>query len=137
MNKTVPTAIAPSAFIDQIEHEVRQADARVLLEFLERISGFKPKMWGASLIGYGAYHYKYESGREGDSCRIGFSPRNANLVVYIMPGYSDFSKQLSKLGKHKLGKSCLYINKLADVDMAILEEICIQSLDIMAEKYPL
>lgn len=138
MNKTVPdTALNPRDFIETIEHEVRRADAYILLEFLTRISGYEPVMWGKTLIGFGQYHYKYDSGREGDSLRIGFSPRKANLVVYIMPGYFDFSDELAKLGKHKLGKSCLYINKLADIDMDVLEDICRQSLDIMAKKYPL
>lgn len=137
MNKTVPDKnISPEEFISQIEHKTRKADAEVLLKFMSRISGYKPVMWGTSLIGYGEYHYKYDSGREGDSFRIGFSPRKANLVVYIMPGYQDFDAYLSRLGKHKIGKACLYINKLADIDMDVFEELCIRGLEIMDEKYP-
>ncbi len=137
MNKTVPDKnLSPAEFISQIEHKTRKADAEVLLQFMSRISGYKPVMWGTSLIGYGEYHYKYDSGREGDSFRIGFSPRKANLVVYIMPGYQDFDAYLSRLGKHKIGKACLYINKLADIDMDVFEELCIRGLEIMDEKYP-
>ena len=92
-------------------------------------------MWGASLIGYGRYHYKYDSGREGDMLITGFSPRKANLVLYIMPGYRDLSDKLARLGKHKIGKSCLYINKLADIDMDVLREIVEDGLAYMKENY--
>lgn len=137
MNKTSPdTSLTAEAFIATVENKVRKADALTLLGFMTRISGFEPVMWGKSLIGFGQYHYKYESGREGDAMRIGFSPRKANLVIYIMPGYQGFDENLSRLGKYKLGKSCLYINKLADIDLFVLEEICRESLDIMAHKYP-
>lgn len=136
-NKTQPTTIKPADFIDSVEHPVRRDDARALLALMERISGWEAQMWGPAIIGFGSYHYKYESGREGDSMRTGFSPRKANMAVYIMPGYSDYAEMLARLGKHKLGKSCLYINKLADVDMAVLEEIIRAGLDDMAERYPL
>lgn len=137
MNKTSPDkSLTVEAFIATVENKVRKADALTLLGFMTRISGFEPVMWGKSLIGFGQYHYKYESGREGDAMRIGFSPRKANLVIYIMPGYQGFDENLSRLGKYKLGKSCLYINKLADIDLFVFEEICRESLDIMAHKYP-
>lgn len=135
-NKTQPTEASPQDFIAAVEHPVRRADAEVLLEMMTRITGWEPKMWGPSLIGFGAYHYKYESGREGDFMRTGFSPRKANQVIYIMPGYTDFSPILDRLGKYKKGKSCLYINKLADVDMDVLEELIRAGLADMAEKYP-
>ena len=138
MNKTVPDdGFLPRDFIASIEHKTRKADAEFLLGFMHDISGYPPVMWGNSIIGYGKYHYKYESGREGDFMRIGFSPRKANMVLYIMPGYRDLSEPLSRLGKHKIGKSCLYINKLDDIDVTVLEEICRDSLKVMAEKYPL
>ncbi len=136
-NKTQPTAIKPAEFVEAVEHPLRREDARTLLALMTRITGWDPQMWGPAIIGFGTYHYKYESGREGDFMRTGFSPRKANMVVYIMPGYSNYADKLARLGKHKLGKSCLYINKLADVDMSVLEEIIRAGLDDMAKKYPL
>ena len=136
-NKTQPSATSASEFIASIEHPTRRADAETMLAVMQRITGWQPRMWGPSIIGFGEYHYKYESGREGDFMRTGFSPRKANLVLYIMPGYADYSDKLARLGKHKIGKSCLYINKLADIDMAVLEEIIEAGLDDMARKYPL
>ncbi|WP_291844855.1 DUF1801 domain-containing protein [Maricaulis sp.] len=136
-NKTQPTDIAPVDFIAGIEHPTRRADAEALLALMTRITGWEPQMWGPAMIGFGTYHYKYESGREGDFMRTGFSPRKTSMVVYIMPGYTDHTDKLARLGKHKLGKSCLYINKLADVDTAVLEAIIRAGLDDMAKKYPL
>lgn len=136
-NKTRPTEQSPEDFIASVEHDTRRADARTLLDLMRKITGWEARMWGPAIIGFGEYHYKYESGREGDFMRTGFSPRKANMVVYIMPGYTDFSEILGRLGKHKLGKSCLYINKLADVDMGVLEELIRAGLDDMEKKYPL
>ena len=122
-NKTRPTEILPEDFLASVEHPQRREDGFILLELFRRASGMQAKMWGPSIIGFGRYHYRYESGREGEHLMTGFSPRKSALSVYIMPGYRDLSPQLSRLGKHKIGKSCLYINKLADVDLAVLEEI--------------
>ena len=135
-NKTVKTEQSPADFLAAIEPASKKDDCLVLLSLLEELSGRLPKMWGASIIGFGDYHYKYDSGREGDSFRVGFSPRAKNITIYIMPGYQDFDKYLAKLGKHKTGKSCLYINKLSDVDMTILRQIIIKGLKIMDKKYP-
>jgi uncharacterized protein DUF1801 len=135
-NKTKPTEVSPEAFIADVAHPVRRADALVLLDMMRRLSGEEPRMWGPSIIGYGQYHYKYDSGREGDFMRTGFSPRKSGQVVYILPGYSNFDLILDRLGKFKTGKSCLYITKLADVDMAVLEELIQAVLDDMARKYP-
>lgn len=135
-NKTKPTDIAPADFIATVEHPTRRSDAETLLDLMARVTGWEPKMWGPAIIGYGEYHYKYESGREGDFMRTGFSPRKQNMVVYIMPGYTDFDPILDRLGKYKKGKSCLYINKLADVDLGVLEELIQAGLDDMAKKYP-
>lgn len=93
-------------------------------------------MWGETIIGFGQYHYKYESGREGDFLRCGFSPRKAHIVLYLMPGYDDFSQELERLGPYKKGASCLYITRLARIDMAVLEEIIAKDWRLMAEKYP-
>lgn len=133
--KTKPTAASVSAFIDGIDHDVRRADAKVLLKLMKTLTRKRPKLWGPTLIGFGAYKYEYESGHKGESFRVGFSPRKANLVVYIMPGFSNYSTLLAKLGKHKLGKSCLYINKLADVDMDVLQTLIQASWDHMNDKY--
>ena len=134
-NKTRPTQLSPEEFIESVSHPTRQADARTLLALMKSITGWTPRMWGPSMIGFGEYHYKYDSGREGDMFRTGFSPRKANMVLYIMPGYADFGDKLDRLGKHKIGKSCLYINKLADVDMDVLEEIVRAGLADMKAKY--
>lgn len=108
---------------------------------MKRISGWEPKIWGTKLangiVGFGDYHYKYESGREGDFFRVGFASRAQNIAIYIMPGYQDFSEELSRLGLHKMGKSCLYIKRLSDVDESVLEEIITKGLAIMAQIYPL
>ncbi len=130
-NKTQPTAVDPLAFVASVEHPTRRADGEVLLALMRRVTGCEPKMWGPSIIGFGRYHYRYDSGREGDSMLTGFSPRKANLVVYVLPGYDDISDDLAQLGKHKIGSSCLYINKLADVDLEVLERIITHTVDKM------
>lgn len=135
-NKTKPTSISPEAFVAGIEHPVRKADSERLLDLFADVTGMTPKMWGPSIIGYGQYHYIYETGREGDFMMTGFSPRKQNLSIYILPGYSDFGDILSRLGKHKHGKSCLYINKLADIDIDVLKELIAAGLDDLKQKYP-
>ncbi len=135
-NKTQENDGDVAAFLANVENPTRRADAEAMLEMMGRVTGLPAKMWGAAIVGFGSYHYKYESGREGDSLRVGFSPRKANLAVYIMPGYTDYSEILARLGKHKKGKSCLNINKLADVDLSVLEELVRAGLADMAAKYP-
>lgn len=136
-NKTKPTEVSPEAFLDAVEPMRRREDGKILLALFGEVTDLKPKMWGPSIIGYGRYHYKYDSGREGEFMLTGFSPRKANLVMYIMPGYRSDAMQdkLSRLGKYKLGKSCLYINKLADVDTGVLAEIIRDGLAYMRETY--
>lgn len=134
-NQTKPTEVSPAEFVAAVGHDTRRADSEVLLGWFGEVTGYTPKMWGASLIGYGRYHYKYDSGREGDMLITGFSPRKANLVLYIMPGYRDLSDKLARLGKHKIGKSCLYINKLADIDMDVLREIVEDGVAYMTANY--
>jgi Domain of unknown function (DU1801) len=135
-NKTQPTTVSVSDFIEAVTDETQRADAQKIATIMERISGHKPKMWGTSIIGFGEYHYKYESGREGDWCRIGFSPRTGQTVLYIVDGFRGHSELMEKLGKHKTGKSCLYIKRLSDVDDAVLEQLCIASLRWMAQEFP-
>jgi len=121
-------------FISNIENKTRKSDAIALLSMLSKVSGYKPYLTG-SIIGFGRYHYKYDSSREGDCAVISFSPRKQNLVVYIMPGFDKFESLLQELGKHKCGKSCLYINKLSDLKLNILEEIAKLSIQAMQQKY--
>lgn len=119
-------------FLDSVDNEQRKKDAKAVTKIITEITGEKPVMWGSSIIGFGTYHYKYASGRENDWMRIGLSPRKQNLTLYIMDGFSDYSKLLGKLGKHKTGKACLYINKLEDVNMNVLEEMIKKSYTVKA-----
>ena len=123
-----------SEFLGKIENKRRQADSIQLLSILEEESGYEPKLIG-SIIGFGTYHYKYETGLEGDSSVVAFSPRKQNLVIYIMPGFSTYQEILGRLGKHKQGKSCLYINKLTDLDLTVLRELIKRSVNDMKIKY--
>jgi Domain of unknown function (DU1801) len=134
-NTTQITDVDPADFIATVENATRRADAQVLLAMMTRATGCAPRMWGPSIVGFGRYHYRYESGHEGDSMLTGFSPRKAKLVLYILPGYDDLSDQLDRLGKHTTGKSCLYVNKLADIDMAVLEEIVVDAVGRMRRDY--
>jgi Domain of unknown function (DU1801) len=135
-NKTTETNADVAAFVAAITDAVQRADAEMLIETMAKKSGHPPKMWGPSIIGFDSYHYKYDSGREGDSLRIGFSPRKGQTVLYLMDGYHDHADQLARLGKHKMGKSCLYIKRLSDVDQAVLGEMIAGSLAYMDAKYP-
>lgn len=111
-------------------------EARLLDAMFRDVTGFQPVMWGPSIVGYGCYHYRYASGREGTYLATGFSPRKAAHSIYIMPGYADFKDILSRLGKHKLGKSCLYVNKLADIDLEVLPELVRAGLEDLARIWP-
>jgi len=132
--KTQKTKASVAAFIAAVEDETRRKDAKAIDKMMREITGEKPAMWGPSIVGYGSYRYKYESGREGDWPRAGFSPRKANLVVYLAPESKD-AALLKNLGKHKTGVSCLYINKLADVDENVLRELIKRSWKHMKAKY--
>lgn len=120
--KTKPTGVSVDAFLDAVEHSVKRADGHEVRQMMERITGEPAVMWGPSIVGFGTYHYKYASGHEGDMCRVGFSPRAAKLVLYV-GGFADYEAMLERLGKYKRSKACLYLNKLADVDGVVLEEI--------------
>lgn len=135
-NKTQQTIASVDDFIASVADSAQREDARVIIEIMERLSGEPARMWGPSIVGFGSYHYRYESGREGEMCRIGFSPRKGQTVLYIIDGFAGHAELLAQLGKHKTGKACLYIKRLADVDMAVLEQLCSRSLAYMAEKYP-
>ncbi len=130
-NKTVKTGASVDEFMAAVENKRRREDGLVLLEMMRDVTGLEPEMWGPSIIGFGSYHYKYESGREGDMPLVGFSPRKSNLSLYIMSGFDEYEEMLGKLGKHRTGASCLYINKLADVDVGVLRELVSQSVEHM------
>ena len=132
-NKTRPTDQKVIEFLNSVEHKTRRADGLSLLNMMEEITGEEAVMWGSSIVGFGSYHYKYESGREGDMPLVGFSPRKQNLTLYIMPGFDEYEDMLSGLGKHKIGKSCLYVNKLADVDEDVLRQLVKRSYEHMKE----
>jgi hypothetical protein len=127
-NKTKPTSLSVAAFIDAITDPTRRADAKALLKVMQDASGEKPKMWGPSIIGFGSYHYRYESGREGDMPLISFSPRKAATVLYNMIASDDCKALLPKLGKHTTGKGCLYIKQLAEVDQQVLKAMVVKSV---------
>lgn len=135
-NKTKPETKSVAAFLAEVEPAGRADEGRVLADLFTRASGEKPVMWGPSIIGFGTYHYRYESGHEGDSPRVGFSPRKAKLVCYLKLDSVGAAPLLARLGKHGTGKGCLYINKLSDIDLSVLEELVADSYQAMAEAYP-
>ena len=120
--KTKATAVAPEDFIAAVPHPVRRADGAALLALFARVTGTPATMWGPTIVGFGQYHYRYASGHEGDMARVGFSPRGGHQVLYV-GGFPGYDALLARLGKHKTSKACLYVTKLADVDMGVLEEI--------------
>jgi len=134
-NKTVVGHASVKEFLASVDHPGRREDAFVLLELMKEVTGETPKMWGSSIVGFGSYHYVYESGREGDLMLTGFSPRKANLVVYVMPGFEGYERELAKLGKARTGKSCLYLGRLAGVDLEALRRLVGRSVEHMRKKY--
>jgi len=123
------------AFLDSVANEKRRQDSFTVLELMKQVTGKKPEMWGDSIVGFGSYHYKYASGREGDWFLVGFSPRAQNLTLYIMAGFDTYETLLGKLGKHTTGKSCLYIKRLEDVDMDVLKELVRRSVEHMEKAH--
>ena len=134
-NKTQPTKASVTAFVKSIDDPQRRADVRKVATMMRRATGKRPRMWGSSIVGYGTYHYKYASGREGDFMLTGYSPRKQALTVYILAGFSHFAPLMKKLGKYKTGKSCLYIKRLEDIDEAILERLIAESVKYMRDNY--
>jgi hypothetical protein len=135
-NKTKPNKLSVAAFIDALTDPARRADAKALVKLMQTASGETPKMWGPSIIGFGSYHYRYDSGREGNMPLIGFSPRKAATVLYGMNASSDSKALLAKLGKHTTGKGCVYIKKLADVDQEVLETIASKAVAATRARSP-
>lgn len=134
-NKTKENAASVTSFLNAIDDQRIRSDARKIAAMMRRATGKRARMWGSNLVGYGKYHYKYASGREGDWALVGFSPRKQNLTVYIMPGFAPFSRYMSKLGKYKTGKSCLYLKNLDDVDHDVLENLIAESVKVMRKRY--
>jgi hypothetical protein len=134
-NKTKVTHVSVDTFLAGVPDGGKRADALALIDMMQAATGEKPRMWGPSIIGFGTYHYRYESGREGDSPLVGFSPRKAALVLYIVTGFKGAEPLLAKLGKHTTGKSCLYVKRLADVDLTILRKLVDQSVAAVRTKY--
>ena len=127
--KTKKTEASVEDFLNRITNESVFEDSKKIAAMMEKATGAKPKMWGASIIGFGTYNYKYASGREGEWMEVGFSPRKQNLTLYIMSGFAKYDELLQKLGKHKTGKSCLYIKNLNDVNENILKELIENSIE--------
>jgi hypothetical protein len=134
--KTKPTEVSVADFLAKVESEQVRDDCREIIKLMKKVTGSPPKMWGPSIVGFGQYHYKYESGHEGDACLTGFSPRKGNLTVYVMAGVAGQDALLKKLGKYKATKGCLYIKKLEDIDMTVLEKIVKGGVDYLKKKYP-
>jgi hypothetical protein len=134
--KTKPTEVGVDEFLDAVPDPQRREDARKVRAMMERVSGEPAVMWGASIVGFGCYHYRYDSGHEGDWARIGFSPRSRELVLYIMGGFPHHQALMERLGKYRTGKSCLYVRRLSDLDEGVLETLIADSLVHMRERYP-
>ena len=135
-NETKPTSQSVKAFIDGIEDEQRRKECRAISKLMRRVTGARPKMWGDSIVGFGDYHYKYDSGREGDFFLAGFSPRKQALSLYIVSGFKGHEDLLDKLGKYKTGKSCLNVKRLSDIDLDVLEELVSKSVEQMSASGP-
>jgi len=135
-NKTVATALSVPSFLSGVIPASKAEDARELDALFRKVTGYEPVMWGSSIVGYGRYHYRYASGREGEFLATGFSPRKSALSIYIMPGYADFSALLERIGKHKMGKSCLYVNRLSDIDLNVLAELIRAGLRDLGRRWP-
>lgn len=135
--KTQPNDASVDAFLGVVDAEDAQkaADCRALIEMMRRASGEVPRMWGKAMVGFGSYHYRYESGREGDWFLVGFSPRKRELSLYIMPGFDRYDELMQRLGKHRTGKSCLYIKRLEDIDTGVLEQLVTASVKHMRQQY--
>jgi hypothetical protein len=127
-NKTKPTKLSVAAFVNALPDPGRRSDAKALIKLMKLASGESPKMWGSSIIGFGTRHYKYESGREGDTVLVGFSPRKPATVLYGLTGSKEAAALLAKLGRHSTGKGCLYIKRLSDVDQKVLQQLIVKAV---------
>ena len=135
-NKTGVSAKSVEDFIDAVSDGQKRQDCRDMIALMRDVTGHQPKMWGSSMVGFGSYHYRYESGREGDMFLTGFSPRKSAFTIYIMPGFERYQALMEQLGPHRTGKSCLYVKNLEVIDRDVLKEIIRDSVARMREKYP-
>ncbi|WP_066250823.1 DUF1801 domain-containing protein [Neobacillus drentensis] len=133
--KTKETDHSVIEFIENVENPKKREDAYKLIDVFTETTGYEAKMWGPSIIGFGSYHYKYESGHEGDAPLVGFSPRKAKISLYFAPGETKRDELLKYFGKHTTGKGCVYINKIADIDVNVLKELITQSVEFLQKKY--
>jgi hypothetical protein len=134
--KTKATKESVDDFIKKVEDEQTRDDCRELVRIMKKVTGYPAAMWGPGIIGFGTYHYKYDSGHEGDACLAGFAPRKGKISLYVMPGANNHTDLLGKLGKHKAAKGCIYIKKLEDIDTAVLEKLVKNSVDYLKKMYP-
>lgn len=134
--KTKPTARSVADYLEAIPDETRRRDCEQLVVLMQRVTGCEPRMWGPSIVGFDRYHYRYASGHEGDSCVVGFSPRKGDISVYLLGGFEGREDLLAALGRHKIGKACLYLRRLADVDLAVLERLVALSVADTRRRYP-
>jgi hypothetical protein len=136
--KTTPTGLSVTRYIAGIADRERRSDCKALLSLMKRATGCTPRMWGTSIVGFDSYHYKYDSGHEGDSCIIGFSSRKGDITLYLVAGYESAAarKLLSRLGKHRVGKACLYLKRLSDIDLPILEQLIVSAVAATRRRYP-
>ena len=134
--KTKPTTISVKTFIGSVKDRRRQADAEAVLEIMQEVTGERPAMWGTSIVGFGSYHYVYDSGHEGDSCIVGFSPRAQALVLYLMGDFPERGDLIKRLGKCKTGKGCIYVRSMADIDVPILRQFIKKSFTHTKKRYP-
>ena len=132
--KTKVNDASVTAFLNKVDDEQKRKDSFEILKMMKQVTKEAPKMWGPSIVGFGSYHYKYESGREGDSAIMGFSPRKQNITLYIVPGFDRYGSLLKKLGNHSTGKVCLYIKRLSDIDVDVLKELLAESLKVMRKR---
>ena len=134
--KTKPTPLAVDDFLAKVANEKVRDDCYAIIRMMKKVTGEEPTMWGSSIVGFGKYHYKYASGHEGYSCLTGFSPRKPNITLYVMPGFTQYPELLQGLGKYKAGKGCLYIKKLDDVNLKVLEDLIEKSVRHLVQLYP-
>ena len=135
-NKTVPTDASVRAYLDAIEDPLRRQDCEALVARMERLAGAPPVMWGGSIVGFGSYHYRYDSGREGDAPLLGFSSRKGDISVYLSCDDAQLEAMRDRLGRHKMGKACLYLRRLDDVDQGVLEQMVAHAAAVTRERYP-
>jgi Domain of unknown function (DU1801) len=134
--KTQPTTQSVASYLDAIDDESRREDCKALAAMMKRVTGCAPTLWGTSIVGFDRYHYQYASGHEGDSCIVGFSSRKGPISVYMAAGCDGAQDLLAQLGKHKMGKACLYVNRLSDVKLAVLEKLLVRAVAETKKRYP-